>query len=363
MGQEMDQKVDSTAIPPTTKTQAITRLAGVDALRVLAAFMVVCIHALPFSHPAYEIGLFRPSEAILALCRAAVPFFFIASGYFFARSIESPEMAPRLLARQGRRLMLLFLAWCVIYFVVPPPQAILERRVIPHYVEHFQFLSQRIVEVPARVMEGTAFHLWFFTSLIFCLTWLTVVICRRWQSILLPVGIALFGLGLIASLDHSAPEHSGFLNSDFARYFLLGPLCVALGYEMTHRSLSTRVGYGLLLSGLAFLVLEVAIYFFVQGHAPLHDFVVSSIPVALGAMVIGLQRTSASWVIQVAKLAPMVLGIYVVHILIRQYLVMAFKFVPSTLFWGTFTAALVFAASLVAILVLRRIPGVRWLTL
>ena len=62
----------------------IKRNNGIDILRLLCAFLVVCIHA---RFPGV-IG-----EYIKAIARIAVPFFFICSGYLFPANLIRGESA------------------------------------------------------------------------------------------------------------------------------------------------------------------------------------------------------------------------------------------------------------------------------
>jgi peptidoglycan/LPS O-acetylase OafA/YrhL len=83
---------------------------GVDAIRFLAAAMVVWIH-VP------REGWWAGSTSI---SRWAVPYFSFLAGYAVVASMRSrpDETIPQLVGRRFVRLYLPFLAWCVIYYAL-----------------------------------------------------------------------------------------------------------------------------------------------------------------------------------------------------------------------------------------------------
>jgi len=93
--------------------RAAARLGGVEAGRLVGALLVVLLHCLP--NPAFG-G--RPPVAVLLLgaaARAAVPFFFVASGLFLA---VRPEPMRDTLRRTAGRLLRLHLFWLLVYAAV-----------------------------------------------------------------------------------------------------------------------------------------------------------------------------------------------------------------------------------------------------
>lgn len=79
------------------------RQSGLDILKCICAFLIVCIHA-PFPG---EFG-----KVITALARCAVPVFFIISGYFYNTIVQKKREN-----RQIKKVFLLFLVSNIIYFV------------------------------------------------------------------------------------------------------------------------------------------------------------------------------------------------------------------------------------------------------
>ena len=90
-----------------------SRLAGVDTFRVLAALAIVFGRAS-------ELLTFAPTrirrvypyvhEALCYVTQFAVPFFLLASGYFFGKSLMRGTPATTLLVRRCARLRVVFFA-------------------------------------------------------------------------------------------------------------------------------------------------------------------------------------------------------------------------------------------------------------
>lgn len=61
--------------------------AAVDIAKYVSALLVVCIHTFPF----IDINEMLNTYFIQTICRLAVPFFFMISGYFLFRKIRNEE--------------------------------------------------------------------------------------------------------------------------------------------------------------------------------------------------------------------------------------------------------------------------------
>ena len=96
------------------------RQAGIEAGRALGALAVVLIHVGPFRGPEWEGTAAGLGGAFLnQLCRFAVPFFFLAAGYFYGRKVCSGAPPLPVLRRQAGRLTVLFAFWSGAYLLVP----------------------------------------------------------------------------------------------------------------------------------------------------------------------------------------------------------------------------------------------------
>ena len=76
----------------------------IDITKFVLAFLVIGVHTFPFSDISSELNLIF----IASICRIAVPFFFVASSFFFFQK-------DRKITSYLKRIALLYLIWTIIY--------------------------------------------------------------------------------------------------------------------------------------------------------------------------------------------------------------------------------------------------------
>lgn len=89
-----------------------TDYCGIDAVKLLCALLIVCIHTEPFS----AVNGTLNSLVVNGVCRVAVPFFFVSSAFlFFDRT--APTLPSRAaFSRYIVRLLTLYGIWSAVYF-------------------------------------------------------------------------------------------------------------------------------------------------------------------------------------------------------------------------------------------------------
>lgn len=90
--------------------------AAIDVAKYVSALLVVCIH----TYPLYDLSPAANTFLIQAICRFAVPFFFVVSAFLFFSKIDPAAgmhdaLNLGMLKHYLRRLALLYGAWSVIY--------------------------------------------------------------------------------------------------------------------------------------------------------------------------------------------------------------------------------------------------------
>ena len=85
---------------------AVKDIPGIDIFKFIMAFAVILIH-FP---PVFDIGHEIYPEVIRWLIRLAVPFFFIVSGYFAYKIINSPDK----LRVRGMKMLRIWAIWMLI---------------------------------------------------------------------------------------------------------------------------------------------------------------------------------------------------------------------------------------------------------
>ena len=82
---------------------------GIDACKLICAILVVVLHGV-------ETSSWYPNEVKYVFTRFAVPFFFIASGFFFSLGTECVEDNNKYFIKYERRVLKTYLIWgCIIY--------------------------------------------------------------------------------------------------------------------------------------------------------------------------------------------------------------------------------------------------------
>jgi surface polysaccharide O-acyltransferase-like enzyme len=269
-----------------------TRNHGFDAMRFFAAGAVVLLH----STAAPDVPRHSSHLVILqTACRFAVPFFFIASGYF-QRDVARFDL--RLITQPLKRLLPLYIFWTVVYDLV--------------------FLTQYDVATLMRYNFNAAYHLWFLPAL-------------GAGIVLLQVGRALFGLRLVtllaialALVGLAYTAYAGLLgleNHGGRRGWLFALLFLVMGAWLarTKYSPSLKTAISTILLGFGCSIAEEYFLALAGGHTELfsHDFLFSTFPFGLGIafLAIWLEKSKSPTIVKLSAWGSLSLGIYLSHVL------------------------------------------------
>jgi peptidoglycan/LPS O-acetylase OafA/YrhL len=265
----------------------------VDTLRLLAALEVILLHVnlegLPVLLPI----------AIRLQARWAVPFFFIISGYFLARRLDDParsDVRPAI-----HRMIWVFLLWTLIY--IP----------LVLYQHDVREVFRRLLSA-GFVYSGTYFHLWFPSSLVLGLIFLSFCLHYKldrlipWISVLILMHILMAGSYDIFGIKFP-------FDFETARHWASVP-CLLLGVWLHRRGpIGWPAAWALVIGGLALQAVEAYVLltrFSVSAYD--HEILLGTIPMALGAASLGLSGLKwlefpvlSSWGKEYS------LGIYLIH--------------------------------------------------
>ncbi|MBR1731679.1 MAG: acyltransferase family protein [Ruminococcus sp.] len=122
----------------------------IDIFRLLASFLVVCLHTFPGNEVLWY-------DIINVFCRVAVPFFFLVSGYYFNTSNKNRSM---------KRILKISLISMLFYFVFS--------LCIGYINNDFSsiinaFSIKRILELIILNEPFFGGHLWFLFALLYCM--------------------------------------------------------------------------------------------------------------------------------------------------------------------------------------------------
>jgi serine/alanine racemase len=218
------------------------RYGGIDAVKLLAAFLVVAIH----TGPLLTYGDYPDFLLTGILARLAVPLFFMASGYLFFRKLKGHVRKDRrALRKYGVRIAVLYGIAIVLY--VP----------LNVYKGDFAAAGMTAGSVIRDVaVDGTFYHLWYLPAL-----WLgihLVYFLHKKLSVggVLAVTFALYGIGLLGDSYYGLAIRSELLKGMFDWLFLwfdytrnglfFAPVYLALGLWAARRPVSPGVSRSLL---------------------------------------------------------------------------------------------------------------------
>ncbi len=132
---------------------------GIDVVKLVCAFLVIAIHTSPFEQ--WSIL----DAGIGVITRVAVPFYFIAAGFFF---FGKENITRRELVKYLKRLAILYGVWSIIY--------------LPFYFSRIvgsANLAASVLKLVRLVLlDGTYDHLWYFPALVFAII-ITMLLTRK----------------------------------------------------------------------------------------------------------------------------------------------------------------------------------------
>lgn len=193
-----------------------------NAVPLICSLMVIMIHQHTVGGNAYTVSSRIISFFTHGICTAAVPTFFLLSGYLFFRNAESVSDIVQKQKKRIKSLLMPFLAWSAFYYVLYSAVAV----IVPGFLQSNVDLS------PLGILKGIifyeyAFPLWYMFQLcVFVLLTPAILLVLRSKaaSIILLATAAVMGiLGLELSIDVGGYERSIF-QTNFLAYYLLGCL-------------------------------------------------------------------------------------------------------------------------------------------
>lgn len=309
------------------------RNAALDQFRFLAFVGVLFIHLAALRGG--QDALQSIYDVFSFVGRFAVPFFFVAAGYFLK---YEPGREAQTIVGVARRLLIPFVVWEAFYFAAAAHS---------DSARLAEQMNQPGYWWDVVVNGGPGYHLWFMTSLFLCLA--TVTALRRFLSVpgVLAVSALFFAVGLVcgpyATLLFGPDNGVHFLTRNGPFFGLLFAAIGACGKEWLNR-LSMRTALVMTIGGAALLVGEcwwiqrVTYYPMIE-----QDFVVGTLPFAVGLVAVALRFPWASEAL--AKAGRVSLGCYAVHL----YFVQIFLPLMPLTAAGGIAAALLSAAASVAV--------------
>jgi len=209
---------------------------AVDCLKFIASYLVLGIHFMIFADVNKQLNYWTTQ----ILCRLAVPFFFVASGYFMANKLQDRKRTIGYL----KRIFLMYMVYTLVY--------------LPLLIDKYQRLEYTIKQcieefLYAFLIDGTYFHLWYFVAVIVATVILYILVNHVKLSdkkLLVFTGI-LYIIGTLGNAYRNIWVHVPVVDKMFTAYesvfgttrngIFMGPFLLALGYLI--RKHSGKIGY------------------------------------------------------------------------------------------------------------------------
>jgi surface polysaccharide O-acyltransferase-like enzyme len=332
----MMQKQHAPQARQTGNGTAADRIQSVDVFRVLAIAAVIALHTAPHTGPD-AVGLRVDARTVLdQLERFAVPLFFMLSGYFWAGRCRDRAACWTAGAALARRVLVLFAAWSVIYFLIAVAAV------------GWQGATRPLPGLPTLLLQGTKVHLWFLPALALAALVSGALLARGWERTLVVLAVALYAIGLAGKAYADTPvgfhTHVNIRNGlCFSLImFVTGIRLRRVGPRPSWRAL----GPALALGGLALQLAEVAWLHARWGTNMAQDFVIGTYFYGLGMTMLALADPAPLRCPRLAGLGPLVLGIYASHFLFVDLLARPDSPLRAVPGWDIIVVALVFALSL-----------------
>ncbi|MDF0545664.1 acyltransferase family protein [Sphingobium sp. H39-3-25] len=309
------------------------RILGVDAARYLLSLFVIILHAMPNTPPGTALW----PEMISVVTRAAVPFFFIASGYFLkpARSAH-----PDMVSKHVLRLAPVFGFWILAYVLLARSLDI-----------GGAFRWRDILS------GGPGFHLWFLPALGFGLASVSLSLALVGERATTGWCIALAIFGLLSSSYHDLVFGHGI---ERRGGLMIAPSFILLGAWARRHDvrLSTPLAAMLTLGSLLLVFAEeLAISHFSATPFQSHDFTLSTILYGGSVFLLSLSLPENPVTHRLAALGSISLGIYVSHL---AFLWLIYGHLANTTWPGALLIALVaFSCATLFSLMAANIPLLR----
>ena len=136
------------------REQIAGRNVGIDILKCICAFMIVCIHC-PFPHEA--------GQYFISISRIAVPVFFMITGYFYHLKTDKSRKI-----KQIKKIFLLGLSANIIFFVWKCFYQLISGGSIADYIKSV-FTLKNFIKFTALNESPFGVHLWYLGAILYVL--------------------------------------------------------------------------------------------------------------------------------------------------------------------------------------------------
>jgi surface polysaccharide O-acyltransferase-like enzyme len=298
----------------------VSRVHSVDTMRALAVVAIVIMHTTPFkgSHDAEST---LPYILVNQLARFAVPFFFVVSGFFWARKVQEGKEPLSAAHASAKRIGVVLAFWCGVYLLPLNITSIIEHGVLGP-VKSVYWNLQRLLEDPvALAFQGTEVHLWFLISLALAVYMSAVFLRYRQLSLLLVVSALFFVIGALGK-SYSGTPFGLELEFNTRNGPFFGWLFFATGIWLSRRTPRREwlyLGGLVMLVGAAGQFAETMVLMKSFGVEPRHDYVFCTYLFGVGSALVALSNHAILRNGLLESMGRWALGLYAVHLIFLRW--------------------------------------------
>jgi len=162
----------------------MSRNSAIDLAKYIASVFVIAIH----THPFQDIGSFADFVSVGLLCRWAVPFFAICTGFYLAKAFGT-QQKTKPVWKSLRKVVVMYLGWSFFYLLIHLADWYATDTLCGEYV--FGWFKSLIVST-------SYFHLWYLTALIYALPFFAFLIRFVPIKYFVPAALCLWAIQVIS---------------------------------------------------------------------------------------------------------------------------------------------------------------------
>lgn len=228
---------------------------SIDLFKFISAFLVVAIHVYPF----LDLSATFNTYFLADLCRLAVPFYFVSSGFLFFR--KQKALDSQHLMHYEIRVGLLYGCWTLIYIPL----------ILVQLFNSDNFFMALLSWVRDFFLTGSYYHLWFLPALMLGMALLVFMLRKMKTSTVLWITLILYLIGWQFNIFGSFWQTVPLIGTLYDWYTLVfvtarngiffAPVYLMMGYLIAQIGTPGKktCAIGLVISWLL-LILEVLIY-------------------------------------------------------------------------------------------------------
>ena len=332
------------------------RLYSIDTFRLISIFFVI-LHHFPAFKRSYELYydkaiVFKSLYYLFGNIRL-LPFFFLAAGYFFGKSIiESSALGDKLWKYCGR-LLKLYVAWSAIYLLFVSPnwwKELQNHGLWLIVVTNVTFLLEHPLQYQTR---GAQEVLWFFPALISGIIISAVFFAFRREKFLIPLGILLYLIAILGK-SYSILPIGYDVDVDMKQGPFVSTIFVGIGWLLAQKQIHPfKTGLILMIFGLAVQVTETLVLWKLFGMKAMHEYLLGTVPFCIGIFMMILSKPDFGKNTKFPEWGKLTLGIYVLHDIVIN-LFDKIKPLVHPIWWDFTFPALILVISLIITILMRK---------